>query len=95
MSYKVKPIGGESNDLEMMFKGTYQSPFYRRLRDVVHQELTLRQRSVEGVCKPAEEHALQAAWRELEAMEVDYKNQHPTRLAGTNALVSMCYKSGT
>jgi anaerobic magnesium-protoporphyrin IX monomethyl ester cyclase len=34
----------DSNDLAMMFQGTYQSPFYRKLHQVLHHDLELRQR---------------------------------------------------
>ena len=30
----------ESNDLEMMFEGTYRSDFYRQLRNLLHDEIT-------------------------------------------------------
>jgi radical SAM superfamily enzyme YgiQ (UPF0313 family) len=36
----------DSNDLAMMFQGTYQSPFYRKLHRVLHRDLALRQRIV-------------------------------------------------
>jgi anaerobic magnesium-protoporphyrin IX monomethyl ester cyclase len=34
----------DSNDLAMMFQGTYQTPFYRHLHRLLHKELRLRQR---------------------------------------------------
>jgi anaerobic magnesium-protoporphyrin IX monomethyl ester cyclase len=33
----------ESNDLAMMFQGTYQTPFYRKLHTLIHADLELRQ----------------------------------------------------
>jgi anaerobic magnesium-protoporphyrin IX monomethyl ester cyclase len=33
----------DSNDLAMMFQGTYQTPFYRHLHRLLHKELRLRQ----------------------------------------------------
>ncbi|HEX5689726.1 MAG TPA: radical SAM protein, partial [Roseiflexaceae bacterium] len=33
----------DSNDLAMMFQGSYQSPFYRKLHQVLHRDLELRQ----------------------------------------------------
>ncbi len=35
-----------SNDLAMLFQGSYETPFYRRLREVLHRDLTVRQRLV-------------------------------------------------
>jgi anaerobic magnesium-protoporphyrin IX monomethyl ester cyclase len=34
----------DSNDLAMMFQGTYQTPFYRHLHRLLHRDLLLRQR---------------------------------------------------
>jgi anaerobic magnesium-protoporphyrin IX monomethyl ester cyclase len=33
----------ESNDLAMMFQGTYRTPFYRKLHTLIHEDLKLRQ----------------------------------------------------
>ena len=34
----------ESNDLEMMFHGTYTSDFYRSIRDLLHEQVALQMR---------------------------------------------------
>jgi hypothetical protein len=34
----------DSNDLAMMFKGTYPTPFYRKLHHLLHEALDLRRR---------------------------------------------------
>jgi anaerobic magnesium-protoporphyrin IX monomethyl ester cyclase len=53
----------ESNDLEMMFEGTYRSDFYRQLRDLLHAEVT-----------DAGSAALGSRWEELLARERDYRH---------------------
>src|SRR5688572_6608310 len=53
----------ESNDLEMMFEGTYRSDFYRGLRDLLHAEVT-----------DAGSAALGSRWEELLARERDYRH---------------------
>jgi anaerobic magnesium-protoporphyrin IX monomethyl ester cyclase len=45
----------QSNDLEMMFEGTYTSDFYRRVRDLLHDQVLLNSASP----------ALDARWGEL------------------------------
>jgi anaerobic magnesium-protoporphyrin IX monomethyl ester cyclase len=52
----------ESNDLEMMFEGTYRSDFYRQLRNLLHDEVT-QPGSLE----------LERRWHELLANEAEYR----------------------
>jgi anaerobic magnesium-protoporphyrin IX monomethyl ester cyclase len=52
----------ESNDLEMMFAGTYRSDFYRLLRNLLHDEVT-----------HAGEPALQQRWNDLVEREEEYR----------------------
>ena len=60
----------ESNDLEMMFEGTYRSDFYRQLRNLLHDEVT-QHGSAE----------LARRWDELLAREAEYRND-----AGSDAV---------
>ena len=72
----------ESNDLAMMFQGTYQTPFYRKLHQVVHHDLDLRHRLAGGV-DPAlleELDRLNADWLELGRLEVECRSAEPTRI---------------
>ena len=72
----------ESNDLAMMFQGTYQTPFYRKLHQVVHHDLDLRHRLSGGV-DPAlleELDRLNADWLELGRLEVECRSAEPTRI---------------
>ncbi len=73
----------DSNDLAMMFQGTYQTPFYRQLRQVVHRDLELRLRTRHG--KNGEDEDLRrerdelaAGWRELERLEIACRSAAPT-----------------
>jgi anaerobic magnesium-protoporphyrin IX monomethyl ester cyclase len=68
----------ESNDLEMMFQGTYTSDFYRTVRNLMHDQVTLQ-----TVDRPAgrEAHArakreLDRRWRELLSRELQYRTPH-------------------
>jgi anaerobic magnesium-protoporphyrin IX monomethyl ester cyclase len=52
----------ESNDLEMMFAGTYTSDFYRELRNLLHDEVV-----------HAGAPALQDRWNELIDREEEFR----------------------
>ena len=74
----------DSNDLAMMFQGTYQTPFYRKLRLVVHRDLETRRR-LAAAAPPhpellAELALLEADWRELERLEVECRSEAPTAI---------------
>jgi anaerobic magnesium-protoporphyrin IX monomethyl ester cyclase len=69
----------ESNDLEMMFQGTYTSDFYRAVRNLMHDQVTLQ-----TVNWPAGRGAhsrarseLDRRWRDLLSQELQYRS--PTR----------------
>jgi anaerobic magnesium-protoporphyrin IX monomethyl ester cyclase len=79
----------DSNDLAMMFQGTYQTPFYRRLRLLVHREVDLRlrlrgQRAGDEDLK-AELDRLNDDWRELERLEPVSRSAVPTAVHRTYA----------
>jgi anaerobic magnesium-protoporphyrin IX monomethyl ester cyclase len=66
----------ESNDLAMMFQGTYSSSFYRKVRNLLHQRVSL-----EDLSAPAHadryrrrRNLLELRWRELIAREQHYRN---------------------
>jgi len=71
----------DSNDLAMMFQGTYQSSFYRHLHDLLHRDLELRQRLVAGP-PDAETLALldqlDTDWMELGRLEAEQRSARPT-----------------
>ena len=82
----------DSNDLAMMFQGSYQSPFYRKLHRVLHRDLEVRQRLARqntnghgpGVVQDADllsalDH-LSHEWMELGRLEVLHRSERPTMI---------------
>ncbi len=65
----------DSDDLAMMFRGTYTTEFYRLLRDALHLEVDLARGRRHG--ETAEEQ-LKNLWRRIERMESCCRNEHPT-----------------
>jgi anaerobic magnesium-protoporphyrin IX monomethyl ester cyclase len=66
----------ESNDLEMMFQGTYTSDFYRAVRNLMHDQITLQ---AADLPEDSEVHdggrsALDQRWRELLEHEIRYRS---------------------
>jgi anaerobic magnesium-protoporphyrin IX monomethyl ester cyclase len=62
----------DSDDLAMMFEGTYGAPFYRRIRDLLHEEASV------GSIPPSEtigrrRRNLDAAWEKAEREEASYR----------------------
>ncbi len=71
----------DSNDLEMMFQGTYTSDFYRAVRNLLHDQITLQ---TEGLPVDGEEYGrarteLDQRWQELLSWELQYRS--PARQA--------------
>ncbi len=62
----------DSDDLTMMFRGAYDSDFYRRVRDLLHEQIILRQ--LHGAARSAARAALETKWDALLAGE----HQHRT-----------------
>jgi anaerobic magnesium-protoporphyrin IX monomethyl ester cyclase len=60
----------ESNDLEMMFHGTYTSEFYRSVRGLLHEQVTLQTRDR----AERAERALEGRWQELMSSERQYRS---------------------
>src|ERR1700722_12794777 len=61
----------ESNDLEMMFQGTYTSDFYRAVRNLLHDQITLQSADSTAVDGGARS-ALDRRWQELLADGLKY-----------------------
>ncbi|MHA6203595.1 B12-binding domain-containing radical SAM protein [Dyella soli] len=80
---KVKAQLGEkthwqdSNDLAMMFQGAYDSDFYRHVRDLLHEQVTLQQSHAEGPTERYREarRALDARWDALVAREHAHRTE--------------------
>jgi len=66
----------ESNDLEMMFQGTYTSDFYRAVRNLLHDQITLQADSVgiDGSEHSGARIALDRRWQELLVHEKQYRS---------------------
>jgi anaerobic magnesium-protoporphyrin IX monomethyl ester cyclase len=77
----------ESNDLEMMFQGTYTSDFYRAIRNLLHDQITIQtggtpaDRDKHGRAR----HALDLRWRELMSREQQYRSPCSPTAAATTA----------
>jgi anaerobic magnesium-protoporphyrin IX monomethyl ester cyclase len=65
----------ESNDLEMMFHGTYTSDFYRVVRNLLHDQISLQ--TADKSLLPEHERAADAIelrWQELRRNELKYRS---------------------
>ncbi|MBK9090098.1 MAG: radical SAM protein [Holophagales bacterium] len=58
----------DSDELAMLFEGTYSGPFYRHVRDLLHDEAVAA--NAEGELAEARRRRLDALWREAEAVEM-------------------------
>jgi anaerobic magnesium-protoporphyrin IX monomethyl ester cyclase len=71
----VKTHWQDSNDLEMMFQGTYTSDFYRAVRNLLHDQVSLQR--LDGPRHSAEHYrvrrALERRWQELLSHERQYR----------------------
>ena len=65
----------ESNDLEMMFQGTYTSDFYRAVRNLLHDQITLQSTDSTAVDGGARS-ALDRRWQELLADGLKYRSSN-------------------
>lgn len=59
-----------SEDLAMLFRGTYSTPFYRAARDLLHDEVSAGPGADRGV--------LDVRWVELERREPEFRSSAPT-----------------
>jgi anaerobic magnesium-protoporphyrin IX monomethyl ester cyclase len=75
----------ESNDLAMMFRGAYDSDFYRHVRDLLHAQVELQQSPQQSAGHQAlARAALDARWNALIATEQAHRTgQSPAALAAT------------
>lgn len=78
----------DSDELDMMFQGTYTSPFYRRLHSLLHEELLVRRRIADALATAEDLAALartEAAWQQLACLEAQYRSDAPTLLQAAPA----------
>jgi len=67
----------ESDDLDMMFQGTYTSDFYRAVRNLMHDQITLQTLvgAARGDQHIAAKRSLDQRWKELLSREFQYRSQ--------------------
>jgi anaerobic magnesium-protoporphyrin IX monomethyl ester cyclase len=63
----------ESNDLEMMFRGTYTSDFYRAVRNLLHDQISL-QTSAAADAHSRAARTLEREWQELLVREAQFRS---------------------
>jgi len=68
---RAKTHWHESNDLDMMFHGTYTSDFYRAIRDLLHEQFSPHN---EAQRDTAAERPLNQRWNDLLAAEFQYRS---------------------
>jgi anaerobic magnesium-protoporphyrin IX monomethyl ester cyclase len=68
MDLRSKANWSDSDDLAMMFRGTYSTHFYREIRDLLHAEVNAR---AERTAAPLD---FAAAWIELERREATHRS---------------------
>jgi anaerobic magnesium-protoporphyrin IX monomethyl ester cyclase len=66
----------ESNDLEMMFQGTYTSDFYRAVRNLLHDQISLQTMDTPQLSaeRTRAKCVLEQRWQELLAREIQYRS---------------------
>lgn len=72
---RAKTHWHESNDLDMMFQGTYTSDFYRTVRNLMHDQIALQ--NADAQLFPEYERAAGAVeqrWQELSRNELKYRS---------------------
>jgi anaerobic magnesium-protoporphyrin IX monomethyl ester cyclase len=72
---RAKTHWHESNDLDMMFQGTYTSDFYRAVRNLLHDQIALQ--TADAPLLPEHErasHAIAMRWQELTTNELRYRS---------------------
>jgi anaerobic magnesium-protoporphyrin IX monomethyl ester cyclase len=75
----------DSNDLAMMFEGTYQTPFYRKLHDLLHRELELLHRADSAAQAGLRD--IDEQWLELRRNEAHYRSTSPTSVRKSYAAI--------
>jgi radical SAM superfamily enzyme YgiQ (UPF0313 family) len=75
----AKQNWSDSDDLAMMFQGSYTTGFYRKLRDALHLEVEIMNGRVNGAA-PAR---LRALWDEIARLEKSSINPNPTLLCNS------------
>jgi anaerobic magnesium-protoporphyrin IX monomethyl ester cyclase len=72
---RAKTNWQESDDLDMMFQGTYTSDFYRAIRDLLHDQVTLEQARHETRDYARGRRSIDLRWHELISHEQRFRNE--------------------
>jgi anaerobic magnesium-protoporphyrin IX monomethyl ester cyclase len=71
---RAKTHWQESNDLDMMFQGTYTSDFYRAVRDLLHDQVSLQTaHATHSIERKRAADAIEQRWQELLGNEFKYR----------------------
>jgi len=68
--FSAKENWSDSDDLAMLFRGTYTTDFYRQIRDLLHEEVLAL-----GHAHPMAEWPFDARWDELEDREAEHRSE--------------------
>jgi len=72
---RAKTHWRESNDLDMMFHGTYTSDFYRTVRNLLHDQITLQTAAPSGSLEHRRAaQAIEQRWQDLLTDELKYRS---------------------
>jgi anaerobic magnesium-protoporphyrin IX monomethyl ester cyclase len=72
---RAKTHWQESNDLDMMFQGTYTSDFYRTVRNLLHDQVSLQTNAASGSLEHGgSAEAIDRRWQELLTDELQYRS---------------------
>jgi anaerobic magnesium-protoporphyrin IX monomethyl ester cyclase len=72
---RAKTHWQESNDLDMMFHGTYTSDFYRAVRNLLHDQVSLQTAAASGPLENSRAaNAINYRWQELLTDELKYRS---------------------
>ncbi|HEY2679203.1 MAG TPA: radical SAM protein [Steroidobacteraceae bacterium] len=72
---RAKTHWQESNDLDMMFHGTYSSDFYRAVRNLLHDQIGLQKAAAsESIEHARATQAIERRWQELLGDELKYRS---------------------
>jgi anaerobic magnesium-protoporphyrin IX monomethyl ester cyclase len=72
---RAKTHWHESNDLDMMFQGTYTSDFYRAVRNLLHDQIALQTAVPSGSLEHRRAaQTVERRWQELSADELQYRS---------------------
>ncbi|HJS91877.1 MAG TPA: radical SAM protein [Steroidobacteraceae bacterium] len=71
-----------SGELAMMFKGTYTSPFYRKVRDLLHEEVRISGllEAQQSLIAPRARRSLEQRWDRLLARQASFLSARPGSL---------------